>query len=573
MTRIILGIAALVTVLMLAARAEAQPTTYLPWQYGESHYVSQGNNGGYSHNTSYTQYGWDFSMSTGTTVLAAAPGTVSKAVSGCVQGDTSCNYGWGNAVVVCYGDGSCSRYGHLSAVSVGAGQQVAQAQKLGAVGSTGNSSGPHLHYQLENGSGSSLPSSFAEAGVPGTGATVTSRNRADDPKPVFTAVRVFSSDTLDVTAGDQVKAVVTAHYNGPKAIPCGYANLGVRGDGPAKFADAAAGWWPKSPWRSANRAVIVGCNGYLNPGDEARWDLAFRPPVTTASGTYLTGVFSPVWDGVVWSDTQIPISLKVTARYAASFVGQEITPLTAPGSLGKLSVALKNTGLNTWTRETVHLGTKDDKPFPYADSSWVSDRNRLLMREETVAPGEIAHFDGGIAPPASAGPDRFRQYFGLVLEGKGWFGSELGVYLPVFIGTKDRLPYLAGDYGAKFVDQTYASGSLRQGDSARVTVTYRNTGTAALFRDGQHPVNLRGINPQDRASGLVDSADSSAIGAQGVRLAVDRVDPGEQFTFTIPVKVASSVQPGTYQEYFRPVAEGTTWFGPSDVFWPFTVTP
>lgn len=550
--------------------AHATPPTYLPWAAGNSYYVTQGNNGVYSHNSAYTRYGWDFAMATGTPVLSSAPGTVSKSVRGCVQGDTSCNNGWGNAVVVCYGDATCSRYGHLSSVDVSAGQQVGQAQRLGAVGSTGNSSGPHLHYQLENSSGTSIGSSFAEAGVPATGQTVTSQNRPEDPRPVFDDFAVHSSDTLDVTAGDSVSAVVTARYRGPKPIPCGYANFGVRDDSPAKFADASAGWWPKSPWWNDHRVAAFGCDGWLDPGERAEWHLAFKPPITTASGVYRTGVYAPVWEGVAWSDARIAISLRVNARYEAAFVEQSVTPLVPPGGTGRLVIAMKNTGLNAWKRSEVFLGTSKDAVFRYADSSWGANRNRVQMREETVARGEVAHFEATFAPGASEPPSRFRQYFGLVLEGRGWFAEEMGIYLPIFVGDKNQLPFQAGDYTVKWVGQTYASGPLTGKDRTRLTVTYKNTGLAVLFPDGKHPVHLRGIRPEDRRSGFIDVNDSLSVGDQGVRLPVERVNPGEEFSFTVPIKVASWTKPGSYDEYFRPVAEGLTWFGPSDVYWPLT---
>lgn len=553
-----------IIILSSTATAVAQPATYLPWEYGASYKVTQGNDYG-GHNDQWKRYGWDFAMPSGTPVVAAASGRVTLASYGW-------NYGWGNVVVVCYGDGSCSRYGHLTAIdaSVAAGREVSRTQRLGTVGSTGNSTGPHLHYQLENSNGISVGSSFAEAGVPVTGQVVTSRNRIEDPRPVFDDFRVYSSDTLDVTAGDSVRAVVTARYLGPKPIPCGQANFGVRGDVPAKFADASAGWWPKSPWWNDRRVAAVGCDGYLDPGEKAEWALTFQPPVTTPSGTYRTGVYAPVWEGVAWSDAQVPISLRVAARYEAAFVEQSISPLTKPGETGRLVVAMKNVGISPWRRDEVFLGTRRDTAFPYADSSWGANRNRVRMREDVVNRGEVAHFEATFAPGSDVPPAGFRQYFGLVLEGKGWFADEMGIYLPVFVGDKDRLPFQADDYAVKWVKQTYAQSPLGQGETVRLTVTYRNTGLAVLFADGQRRVNLRGIRPQDRRSGFIDVSDPLSVGDQGVRLPVERVDPGEEFTFTVPVKVASWTKPGSYDEYFRPVAEGFTWFGPTDVYWPLT---
>lgn len=84
--------------------------------------------------------GIDIAAATGTPVLATADGVVSNVSRG---------KGLGNAVSVRHRDGSESIYGHLSAQSVRIGQHVAQGQKLGEVGSTGRSTGPHLDYRLK----------------------------------------------------------------------------------------------------------------------------------------------------------------------------------------------------------------------------------------------------------------------------------------------------------------------------------------------------------------------------------------------------------------------------------------
>ncbi|NBM16899.1 LysM peptidoglycan-binding domain-containing M23 family metallopeptidase [Streptomyces sp. GC420] len=88
--------------------------------------------------------GVDFAAATGTTVMAVSPGTVVSA-------------GWGgaygNQVVIRHNDGRYSQYAHLSSLSVSAGQSVTGGQQLGLSGSTGNSSGPHLHFEIRTGPG------------------------------------------------------------------------------------------------------------------------------------------------------------------------------------------------------------------------------------------------------------------------------------------------------------------------------------------------------------------------------------------------------------------------------------
>ncbi len=83
--------------------------------------------------------GIDLASSVGTSVYAANGGTVIFAGRN--------NWGYGLAIVVNHGAYS-TLYGHLSQVSVGCGQVVGTGQVIGAVGSTGNSSGPHLHFEI-----------------------------------------------------------------------------------------------------------------------------------------------------------------------------------------------------------------------------------------------------------------------------------------------------------------------------------------------------------------------------------------------------------------------------------------
>lgn len=84
--------------------------------------------------------GIDLATSVGTSVLASADGVVSKVENGSR---------YGKYVSVQHKDGSESSYGHLSAQSVRVGQRVRQGQKLGEVGNTGRSTGPHLDYRLK----------------------------------------------------------------------------------------------------------------------------------------------------------------------------------------------------------------------------------------------------------------------------------------------------------------------------------------------------------------------------------------------------------------------------------------
>lgn len=76
----------------------------------------------------------------GQSIIAADSGTVILAGN---QGD-----GYGNYVIIDHGNGYKTLYGHMSSVAAYTGQQVAQGEVIGYVGSTGNSTGPHLHFEI-----------------------------------------------------------------------------------------------------------------------------------------------------------------------------------------------------------------------------------------------------------------------------------------------------------------------------------------------------------------------------------------------------------------------------------------
>jgi murein DD-endopeptidase MepM/ murein hydrolase activator NlpD len=60
-------------------------------------------------------------------------------------------WGYGNYVVISHNGGMATVYGHLNVVMVAAGQLVLQSQQIATEGSTGNSTGPHLHFELRLG--------------------------------------------------------------------------------------------------------------------------------------------------------------------------------------------------------------------------------------------------------------------------------------------------------------------------------------------------------------------------------------------------------------------------------------
>lgn len=95
--------------------------------------------------------GLDFKARTGTPVRATASGVVVKAGR---------HGGYGKLVEIDHGNGIKTRYAHLSRINVRKGQKVRRGVRVGKVGSTGRSTGPHLHYEVRRGGKTSDPLTY-----------------------------------------------------------------------------------------------------------------------------------------------------------------------------------------------------------------------------------------------------------------------------------------------------------------------------------------------------------------------------------------------------------------------------
>ncbi|MFO0567641.1 MAG: thrombospondin type 3 repeat-containing protein [Polyangiaceae bacterium] len=160
---------------------------HAPWECGDTYKVTQDGQGcGWQGCNACTYKGdhasipgsLDFGIPSDTSLVAARAGKVAFVylptgpLDSCYHGSLSCcGGGKSNYLVIDHGDGTSTLYMHINQAKVSVGQKVVQGQLIALSGSTGCSTGPHLHFQLQTSCGGSwwcptLPVTFAEQ--PGT---------------------------------------------------------------------------------------------------------------------------------------------------------------------------------------------------------------------------------------------------------------------------------------------------------------------------------------------------------------------------------------------------------------------
>lgn len=115
--------------------------------------------------------GIDFKGAHGSSILAAAQGRIVYA---------GVKSGYGNCVEVAHGNGLVTRYAHLSSIGVRMGQRVDKGERLGGMGSTGRSTGTHLHFEVRQNDRAMNPRPFLEANRDVLKIQAVAEQRTDD---------------------------------------------------------------------------------------------------------------------------------------------------------------------------------------------------------------------------------------------------------------------------------------------------------------------------------------------------------------------------------------------------------
>ncbi|MEV7402724.1 M23 family metallopeptidase [Streptomyces sp. NPDC091267] len=125
-------------------KAAKKAAAKLPWETPVSHYQLTASFGNDGSRWAHKHSGQDFAVPIGTKVEAAHKGTIVKAgPNGGGDGPA-----YGNAIVIKHSNGTYSQYAHLSKIDVHIGEHVKKGEKIALSGNTGNTSGPHLHFEI-----------------------------------------------------------------------------------------------------------------------------------------------------------------------------------------------------------------------------------------------------------------------------------------------------------------------------------------------------------------------------------------------------------------------------------------
>lgn len=244
----VLGAAALgaLTVLVVATPAQAAPAFQLPFRCGQVW-------SGATYTTHSPANAIDFNRTDdyGDAVTASAGGTVAR-----VENTGSTSYGlW---IEINHGGGWTSRYAHLSGELVTVGATVSAGQQIGTVGSTGGSTGPHLHFEQRlNGTAVKVVFGGSQALYWGT-KSYTSNNACIGP--AGTVNTAGASLTVRTSASTSASAIGSVPDGGTIFITCQRTGQTVTGT------YGTSSWWDKvGAGYVADAYIYTGSDGRVAP--------------------------------------------------------------------------------------------------------------------------------------------------------------------------------------------------------------------------------------------------------------------------------------------------------------------
>lgn len=198
----------------------------------------------------------DIGVARNSNIIATASGTVEKVVSGCIEGSTQaikkCGGGFGNYVMINHGNGITSIYAHLTKPTVTKGQSVVQGQIIGLSGSTGVSTGPHLHFEVR---------------LNGTRVDPLNYVNPSNPRPTNCVMGGIYSGGI-VNVGDNAKSIcLTLKNSGFTNEQTGaiMANLAAEsGFNPSAFNSSGGGQgaYGIAQWRSGRQSSLKSLSNY-----------------------------------------------------------------------------------------------------------------------------------------------------------------------------------------------------------------------------------------------------------------------------------------------------------------------